>query len=480
MDAVTTVNTCAPEVVVYVAGSSALGAAITATFGSLFDAGTVPIRVNDASAAGYSKGVDIAFFGIRNGRRTLIAYNPMNGSGAGVSQLMSKTKSSEPSTAVVAKATSNIPESRVVHVGPLSRTLANTCTSDLASTTWPASVNCSYLVDRQADLAISDVRVQELAALYPQVTKSKFSELTQFPLGMQGFGITVNWRFYQALQTAQIAAGTLPPTCVAGDTTAACQPSIRSVDYSSLVTNRPGFGPTKGAGLFIDGDTTPLLLARRDIYSGTQAVSNMYFANGACGIVPTKSTNLGGALALTTAADTPGTSYTVTRSGLSVIGATATIPASGFGVVELLVNGDVTALQRFVTDAYVIGVVNVRTRSIVANNYNFVKLDGVSPNFLGASPAVKGRAGWVDGTYPIAVTSYAVIKSQSLYGAHSFVAWSEEKRNLVYALIETMRNPANNLDGIAYLSGGTWDADDRMAKAVRGFDGNNCSPLVRR
>jgi hypothetical protein len=113
-NALATVNACAPDAVVYVAGSSALGAGIERSITALFT-GPV-IKVLDGSAEGFSRGVDVAFYGMRDGARLLVVYNPQNGSAAGVSQIFATPKTVVPSKGDSANKAVNLPESRVVHL----------------------------------------------------------------------------------------------------------------------------------------------------------------------------------------------------------------------------------------------------------------------------------------------------------------------------------------------------------------------------
>lgn len=269
------VNNCAPQVKMFIGGSSALGGALSAVVtADLFDTTTQPIiTVKDTSASAQASSTS-AWFGKSKTALTggvskwlYVVYNKNNGSAAGVSLLLSKV--------------GTVPEGTVVSVGPLNAKTggSNTCALLTGSTT---VVNCSTTdVATAADLAISDVHPAELYKLYSTAT-AKLSTLKTDPLAMQGMGLGVSFDLYKALQVRNKAEGLIDSTCVAGDLTAKCQPTVRSADYTSLVTKQ---GSIKTAAAFL-GDTTdltPLTLARRDDLSGTQASSNMFFANNSCG-----------------------------------------------------------------------------------------------------------------------------------------------------------------------------------------------------
>jgi len=231
--AVEMVNTCAPEATLYVAGSSALGGAIAKVVPGLFDSpAKVAIVLDGGSKNGYAvitpgyndvsgdqaPNAVSAFYGLLNKKRTLIVYNGMNGSAAGVSQLMATSQNF-----------SNLKESDVVTVGPTlgpikGGTYPNTCIAfesggDLTvagtSTTIAAKagqVICTSHAPLKADMAISDVDVPELIGLYKEAT-TKLSAFKRTALGMQGFAVAVNNSFYTALQGAQITAKLLSNSC---------------------------------------------------------------------------------------------------------------------------------------------------------------------------------------------------------------------------------------------------------------------------
>jgi len=457
-------NTCLPEASLFVAGSSALGGNINAILPDLFDTTKRLIKIVDTSASGIANGnaaATTAWYGTSKAgatggvaKRVYVVYNNNNGSAAGISLVMGK----------LAK-TGNPPEANVVNVGP-TKTIPNTCvdaTTATATTTVNGIaithdvVNCSQTVDRLAELGFTDVRVQELYALYAMAAKSKVTDYVQVPLGMLGFGVAVNWNMYQALQTAQ-SGKNLPASCAAGDLTAACVPNIRRIDYATLVTNV--MPDANKSGKLFGLDDSLITLARRDDLSGTQASSNIFFANNACGNVPLKSTNLGGKLDVVGTVDTAKFKSVMHNTSSNVRAALAT------------------------TTGYALGVANLEWRTgsswpngpVKANTYNFVKIDNYSPLFnADGTIAYKARTAFANGDYPFAVTAYAVYPKL-------LDTKPSDKTTLAKFVFNAMKDSTKgDMNGLAYIDGVADAADSTTPKQtnVKQPGGNNCSPLIR-
>jgi len=265
------------------------------------------------------------------------------------------------------------------------------------------------------------------------------------------------------MQAYQVSTGALPETCLTSGTvggaannqyTEACQPNISRTQYSSLVTSK---GTIKASAGFIPNDNTKLVLARRDDLSGTQAVSNMYFANAICAAADPKSkVNVGGAMDVMT-----------------------TTPDSTKLVVNLNVQtGDVEG-NLGLTDVYSIGVIALAKGA--SSSYKFVKLDGASPNFAKAgSSALSGanlRNNMVDGTWPLQVVSYAMYTKAS-------VATAGAKKELINRFVSDLTNSGNhNLTAISYFDGAVAAQQSKVTRvSTVAADGtptyNNCSPLT--
>jgi len=470
---ITHINWCAPEATLFIAGSSALSAAITAVIPDLFDISDSSVaadsrkkiyKISDASTTGNTngnKGGTTVWYGTSKAgvfgtqKRLAIVYNNNNGSGAGVSLVMGPVKTTS------ARVSTNPIESNVIFVGP-NKNVANTCSLNTSTASvletisgvtyaYASLVNCTNTKDAQADLAISDVRAQEIYKFYSNVPKTvKYTDFVQKPLVYQGFGLIVNWTMYKALQDVQ--AGThLASTC--GGTATdddrrlpACQPSVRSIDYATLVANN---NVTKSAALFGLSDSTKLILARRDDLSGTQSASNIYFLRNSCNL----NTTLGGGIAVLDT-ETDGTKFQMVKYATSGLVRTAANSASN----------------------YVIGAAALAARSIVKDEYNFVKIDGISPNVVetGATGTsiLNGREAFSSGDYNFAFTAYGIYK-KTLDSSLS------DQSTLVAKLIAAMRDSTkHNVSGVAYLDG-VADSGILKQSKVNRFDGNNCAPIMK-
>ena len=493
------VNNCAPQVKMFIGGSSALGGALSAVVAAdLFDTTTQPIiTVKDTSTSPQAANTS-AWFGMSKASLTgtskwlYVVYNKNNGSAAGVSLLLSKV--------------GTVPEGTVVSVGPLTAKAggSNTCALLAGSTT---TVNCATTdVATAADLAISDVHPAELYKLYATAT-AKLTTLTSTPLAMQGMGLGVSWDLYKALQVRNVAEGLIPATCVAGDLTAACQPTVRSADYTSLITKQ---GSIKTAAAFLGdaADKNPLTLARRDDLSGTQASSNIFFADNSCGGM---GYGLGGTNYGTTGVATvngfnysPATSKldktltAIMGGGLDVIGsaAAAATPAAvgvlrndtttypGLTVMSAVAGGDVTNQLNVVATApavnYSIGAISLTSAfANTVNTWKFVKIDGVSPVYNpDGTASYKQRTQFANGNYPFAVQSYAVSPVKPVAGSVGDATKGYPK--VVAAVIAGLKDSSlHDLTGIAYQDGVADAAGVPKQALVHRTAGNNCSPLIK-
>jgi hypothetical protein len=477
-DALKFVTTCQPKVTFVIAGSSALGDSVSTiltntvagTAGNgYFDTTTTPVvtivdtgtpnGVSVANPTNYNgtkagNGVS-AWFGMSRAILTggvsvpmLVVYNKYMGSAAGVSSLL-------------AADIKLVPEADLVTVGPIVSTVTKKLIANpscdwipsggltvLGATTTSIAtasnkVQCSSHAFTRADIALSDVDIPELAAVYPTAKDNlkKLTNYTRVPLAMQGFGIAVNNNFYNALQAAQFTSS----ACPAGTSyTEACQPSISRAQYASLVTKE---GNIKSAGGFIPSDSSKLVLARRDELSGTQATSNMYFAGTIC-----------------------------SKSGaLTPIGAKDT-------TASLIVNENVQTdevvdnLSDNTDGKYVIGMIALAKTSTL---YKFVKLDGVSPNFpKGGGTAYTSasdlRKNLVDGSWGLQMTAYAAYNTAQ---ATIYDADKSPKATLINSFVTDMsKSSLTDLKALSYFDGAGTTKQTKVSR----LNGNNCSPLISR
>jgi hypothetical protein len=493
------VNKCTPESVLFIGGASTMKGNIFAgvVMNDIFDTSKMaPIPVKDSGSVSGKAGNVLAFYGIgkASGKRVFVVYNFNNGSAAGVSQLLGK-----PAADSVTAEKTAMKESDVVYVGldPKAKT-ANTCTpastvaADLAATT-NTTVTCTTHAPQQADIALSDVAPRELYKLYPSAT-GKLSTLKGTPLFLQSFGVVVSPKLWDALAKKNIADGLLASSCfveatanpVAAayyKTTADCQPSISSADYASLVTKA---GSIKSLAA-LTGDATltdKLVLARRDDLSGTQASSNIFFANLRCGADTGVKADVKGVPTFTSKVDLAIEAAGGNVSGLPIISSTDTY--AGLTILAANVSPDV---KNAVADPakYAIGVLNVGSGGTVANSDTdvkalgrFVKLDGVSPNFpvgAGASTSADSRKNLAAGLYPFAMTTYAVTTTAAVDAKAKDTVKKAMLDTLVTGLQSSTKQAA--LSGIAYFDGSTTDAGKAVQSAVVRPNGNNCSPLIK-
>jgi hypothetical protein len=449
----TAVNTCAPDIKLYISGSSSLsGALTTIVTADLFETSTLPITVIldngslNGNATGGVKTVS-AWYGLSKqypGKRLFVVYNNSNGSGSGVSQLLAKP--------------ALIPEADVVNIGPLSTIDANTCTIDSLNTPSAPIIACTSHGPTQTDLVISDVNATELYKLEtPSSGKlAATTKLTKTPLALQGFGVAVNNNLYVALQSANLAEGILPATCTAGDTSAACQPILRSADYASLISKS---GTIKSAAALLNNtDATQLILARGSDLSGIQAASNIFFAYNPCrATIDTKGKAikgvLGGELDIISATD-----YPVSPTVPLVVQATATTAAI------------VSALNA--PSGYILGILGLTTVPGASDSWKFVKLDGLSPNFNGdGSLDTYQRNAFTNNDYPFAMIFYAVAPAKA--SAKGVAALFP---NVITAVVNGFKDSTlHNLTGIGYLDGAPNSAQSLYSHP----NGNNCSPFIR-
>lgn len=425
-----------PAVVYYVAGASAQAQAFNAIAKSLFTTPNDVIQITAAAPCGDAGDANkhVAYFGLRNGVKTLLVYRNKDGSGAGVQQLLANSTSAP---AITASTVISLPQAGAVVAGA-----AGSYTS--------VSSTC---VARLPVAALSDVKHTELAdSVLAVAGTAGYDALgaikTPIKTGLQGFGIAVNQALYDALVAANTAAG-IP--LVNG------QPSIRKADYASLI-NIGGSIKTAADLLNDPNDGHTIEVARRVDLSGTQASSNLYF-------LAAKTT---GAQLPATAADFP----------------IADIAGNGIAFTENSSTGNVkTKLNSTTNTNYVIGVISLENKPSATDTWKFVAIDGVSPDqaydaatgTVGSDPYQ--RQAFASGSYDFAYESYLLFKDSTL----------NTGTGIVKALADNIKQTAkSNLVGFAYIDApGTWAAWDsaagytgnvnKQSRVSRG--GNNLAPL---
>lgn len=128
------------------------------------------------------------------------------------------------------------------------------------------------------DIGMSDEEPALLVAA--GAASGDVTKLTSSPLNVVTFGTPVTLGLRNALQTKEIAAGTLPSTCSAGNESMACMPSLSRGQIASIFTGQTvgwsEFGLTNPAG------DDNIYIAKRVITSGTQTGSRVFFLNDPC------------------------------------------------------------------------------------------------------------------------------------------------------------------------------------------------------
>ena len=422
------------DVVYYISGASAQAQAFNAIAKSLFTTANDVVKITAATGGTCSDTADenkhVAYFGLRNGQKTLLVYRNAGGSGSGLQQLLS----------TVTTTTAIQSSGKVI-------SLPGSAVAGVAGAYTATSSNC---VARLPVASLADVRPTEhtdaTLAVAGTAGYDALSALkSPIATGLQGFGVAVSASLYNALVAANNAAG-IP--LVNG------QPSIRKADYASLINST---GTIKSAADLLNdpADTNTLEIARRVDTSGTQASSNLFFL----------------------AAKTTGAQIPLIAADLPL----ADIATNGLAVTEGSSTGNVKT--RLNTAGYVIGVVSLENVPSGTDTWKFVAIDGVSPNqaFDATSSTVVAdpyqRQQFAAGSYPFAYESYLLFKDNAL----------NTGTGIVKAIADNIKlSTKSNLVGFSYLDQpGTWAAWDSAAGYANNTNkqsrvsrsGNNLNPL---
>jgi len=418
--------TTVPEVSFFIAGASAQNKALQTVAADLFDTSANEVVVIKQSGSSGNAKNTTAWLGKSKAELTggvskimYVVYNNEGGSNAGVKQVL--TNDTTESEANVVK-------------------LDGTCTAP-ALVSGVLTSTCSNAAPLEAAMALSDVTPQEAV---PGVLPTDGNVITVDDLivsrtALQGFGVAVNAPLYAALQAKNIREELLPASCQ-GSSAGACQPSIRRADYASLATND---GSIKdAASLLRTADNNALTLVRRVDSSGTQAASNIFFANSVCGI----------------------------QSGTNLVPASSldfpVVAGAAFGISE---QGSTSGVKSALNNntGYKIGVMSLENIPGTSDTFRFVKIDNVSPNFngLGVADSLHRKA-IASGDYSFAFEMTAMYRNTA----------TEEQQNLANTIIAGLTDSTkHNLAGIAYLDGTDY-VDGKAARVTR--YGNNCKPAI--
>ena len=477
------VNTCAPQVTVYMAGASAQAPAIKTVMlatNTVFDT-TKPFAIVTNSATGQlstgdntlgAKNTTIYYGTSAAGKRTAVVYNVANGSFAGVKQMTEGTGTGplfneQISQGLLTAAQEKAGTALACTAGSTPTVSGYTLSSQASAVVCPV-IPFTYTTTAPAggvkgvQLALADVGPNQ--ASLGVLTAGKWTD-AKFPVtvtGVQGFGVMVNQAALTALINREIAGGRMASSC-AGTTvastsmTAACQPNLSHADMTALVT-----GKATGATFGVAADTA-IAYYRRVPFSGTQASSNITFAGQAA----TEGFKAADIL-----------SGKVTATGYAALADAGTVDVSGnysktvgsFTTYSKVGSGDVISGVSSPTPstALAFGVVSLeKVYPTDTKNTTWVKLGGISPNYKADGTLdAKQRVGMQSG-YPmqfemVAIKNAANDKTPAL-------------KAVVDSIVTALADPTYNLAGIAYI--GSTDAANK-AVYTRGGKGNNYAPLT--
>jgi hypothetical protein len=213
----------------------------------------------------------------------------------------------------------------------------------------------------------------------------------------QAFGVAVNTKLWNALQTAQFTAG---DTCLTTtDTTikysAKCQPSIGKAQIASLINNDTGNAAKTSGGKFLVGgtaDATKITYCARPQTSGTQQAAQLYFLNyGGNG------SNLGGNEVIVNVPLTVGSTYAAaSNAGSSDV--KACMNASG------------------ANDGYKFGMISLENNPLAGSDtYRFVKVGGAA-GAEGTSASDSNTTTAISGAYDYVFETVAYCKVNGAQG----------------------------------------------------------------
>lgn len=469
------VNKCAPEVAFYFGGASAQEPAVLAIMNAggngIFDTTKPLVRLtstaggSDASHGasqstawvGFGKAVADGGDASYAGKRIIAIYNKVSGSGGGHLQLLNGAGAAK--LAGLTNATQTIrtlsakEEAKSIPFTSCGTTFAADAVATDAVTHTGVCTNSESFFSgwsgaKIMHMSLLDVEPQKLD---PSLGIKKDGG-ARTATAYQGFGLIVSPSLYAAMQAKGIADGKIDAACTTASTDVKCQPSMSSADYAGLLS-----GTVKSAKAFLKSDADDAItVARRVVYSGTQAASNIFFLNQAG---YNKKTEL--------------------SSFLAPLGAKAASGTDFVTIVEGNTTGDVRNAVRNAT-GYAVGVVsleNLPTSSSVLPA-KYVKIDGHSPDVNAAgvigTAAAKNRISLQNG-YPFQFQMTAVVHSKAVGTAQEKIA-----TNIINAL-----KLASNSDiaGLAYTDvTGITDAAVISAKQAtyeRALN-NNYAPLRKK
>lgn len=232
----------------------------------------------------------------------------------------------------------------------------------------------------------------------------------------QAFGVAVSYKLYRQLQQNEFGATN---SCYTGGTdaapvlTGACQPNMSRAVYSTIARqeNKTGIN----GKIFGASSTDSVTLARRVDTSGTQSASNLFMLNKPCATNP----DIGGAFTPVSQTDGDTSTFKIVNN-------------SSTGGVRTSLHNASTA------STFALGYLsmeNVPNPAASDGKYAYVKMDGVSPNFLPDGTAdSKQRVNAIKGLYPQWVELVSFVNSVDPAGI-------SEDEDLFKAIDQSLVNP---------------------------------------
>lgn len=278
-------------------------------------------------------------------------------------------------------------------------------------------IKCAYdatdatkYVKHIPDFGISDVDPAQFSgdnaplnaatgAPYTSVTSADVAKLTVKSASTLVFGVPVTKNLYFALQAAQKSTGAVPSSCVVGDETEACMPSLSSaqiasihagtiIDWNQLKVGTLGLVDwvAANASTYSPG-AVYLHTCRRENGSGTQAQSNIKFLGNPCasvGLTPTSDAVAQGF------AEGDGLAMVHENNSSGIVDECLNELQDGTNTVG-------TAFDNSYGVRWAVGIQSMEKKTAAASKYRFVKVDGVAPTLANV---VNGKyRDWAENTF---------------------------------------------------------------------------------
>jgi ABC-type phosphate transport system substrate-binding protein len=229
------------------------------------------------------------------------------------------------------------------------------------------------LVNKTTEAGLSDVEPALFKGSVAGLDDAAIAKLGVAPINQLVFGVPVTTGLRDALQTAQVANGTLAAGCV-GSETEACMPSLTKSQitgiYTGTLSTWDQLGLTNAADPY-----NAVWTARRVQTSGTQTSARVYFLNDPCvANMASFVEDPAGPLATTNAA-------ACSAADPIAAGYTPTFQGSGSGNVVTCMNAHQT------NNRWAVGVLSTEFVAGSAGNtgYRFIKVDGSAPTLYNAA-----------------------------------------------------------------------------------------------